>query len=88
MENNYNLDDVNDSFEFTLSGNRYKMRYPTTEEVELGDKLKTDAEKLQWLYDFISPVELSSPPITEVLKRVNVKVLARFNEMIKTEFGG
>lgn len=64
------------------------MRYPTTEEIEQGDKLKTDAEKTDWLYSFISPVSAESPQIKEALKQCNIKVVSNFNKMIQTEFGG
>jgi hypothetical protein len=87
MSNNYDLDqDGVESFRFKLGGNEYDMRYPTTEEIQSAQKMKDEDAKTKWVYTFITPVVEASPPIEEALKKVNVKVLQKFNHMIKTEF--
>lgn len=84
----YNLDeDAAEHFEFILQGNKYRMRYPTTEEIEQADKLETDEQKNDVVYEYISPVD-NAPPVREVLKKVNIKVVKKFNQMVRTEFGG
>lgn len=85
---NYNLDDEagEDFFEFVLNGIQYRMRYPTTEEVEKQDKL-SDSEKDKWSFSLITPVNDTDPSIEEALKQVNVKKVQRFTQMIRTEFG-
>lgn len=89
MTDPINLDTETDQefFEFIVDGNNYRMRYPTTEEVEGAQKLKDDENKADWLYSFIQPVNKESQPIKEVLKKKNIKFLKRFNEMVTTEFG-
>ena len=83
----HNLDeDAAEYFEFILGGHTYKMRYPTTEDVEAADKLSTDEEKKAWMYSFIAPVG-EAPSIDEALKKSNIKVVRNFNTMISTEFG-
>jgi hypothetical protein len=84
---NYNLDeDATEFFPFTLGGKEYKMRYPTTEEVEKSRSIKTDEKRVEWLYSFIEPVTEGAPPVRDVLKAKNIKVLQKFNKMILTEF--
>jgi len=96
----YNLtDNVNDSFVFSLRGNKFEMRYPKTSELEEiqqitnelqekeGDKEAEKAlnEKLiDSLYSFISPVD-HDVQIKEALSNENIKVLQNFNTMIKSE---
>jgi hypothetical protein len=83
----YNLDaDPQESFEFVLGGNTYKMRYPTTEEVQTAQSLKDATKQLEWVYGFITPENPEAQPIEDALKTVNVKVLQKFNAMIKAEF--
>lgn len=85
----YNLDDATEFFEFTLKGNKYKMRYPTTEEVEKAQKDQgkdQDPQKIQeWMFSFIEPVD-DAPDFKGELKKSSVKVLTRFNQMIEAEF--
>lgn len=84
----YNLDEqVPEGFEFVVGGHTYRMRYPTTEEILDGQNKKGEQEQLKWLYSFISATEEGVPSIEEALARVNVKVLQKFNHMIKSEFG-
>ena len=43
---NYNLtDNVNESFEFSINGAKYTMRYPRMEELEKAQKLTEEREK-------------------------------------------
>lgn len=99
---NYNLtDNVNESFEFSISGVKYNMRYPLMSELETAQRLSEEREltedaekkveigkKLEgFMYQFISPVDSASEKIDEVMKKQNLKVLQNFNTMIQTEFG-
>lgn len=100
---NYNLsDNVNDSFQFSINGLVYKMRYPLVSEIEeLQEKTKLIEKKKKedkdvtkeeqdlekWMYSFTDPVEPSSPPIKELLEKQNIKVMQNFQTMFKTEFG-
>jgi len=93
-------DNVDDTFDFILRGKKYVMRYPTTEELEEIQDLNTEYEALEdkttdeakmmnekltnATYNFIKP-EQDGPSIKEVLKKENVKVLSKFNNMIKNE---
>lgn len=101
MSGKYNLNDnVNDSFEFEVGGYTYVTSYPTMEQIEqLQDIMKDiedkkakgekvdDEEGLSWMYQFIKPLNPESPPIGEVMKKQNVRVLRNFNKMLRTEFG-
>lgn len=91
----YDLNDnVEDSFSFILGGFTYNMRYPTVEELE---NVQTALKKAQededtktimdQMYQFISPVDKDAPSISETMKKQNLPVIKKFNEMIKTEFG-
>lgn len=97
----YNLsDNVNDDFLFKIRENEYKMRYPLVEELEdlqsivdetkdSVDDIKSDeSKKLQdALYKFISPVNEGTPPISEFIKKQNIRVFINFNTMVKKELG-
>jgi hypothetical protein len=85
---NYNLDEqVAESFEFTLGGQVYSMKYPTTEEVEEARKLKEGSDEQEaWLYSFITPKDPTALPIREAMAKMNVKILGRFKKMIQAEF--
>lgn len=97
----YNLtDNVNESFEFTIGGVAYKMRYPLVEEMEEFQRLVreyNEAEKRDenpsekpindFMYSYITPVDENSSSIEETLKKQNIKVLQNFNTMFRTEFG-
>lgn len=91
---NYTLDqDTQESFEFEVGGNTYKMRYPTTEEMlamnqrakEVTDRPLID--QLRETYAYITPVSDGAPAIEAVMSGKSVKVLKNFNAMIKAEFG-
>jgi hypothetical protein len=86
----YNLDEsVNEGFEFILGGHTYKMRYPTTEEIQKGQEFKDNSpEQMDWLYSFISCDDKDAPLIKDAMKKVNVIKLQKFATMLKTEFTG
>ena len=97
----YNLtDNVNDGFNFDVRGKVFFMKYPTTEEIEelnrMTEESKSsgttsevsleDNQKVQeYMYSFISPVDHDTP-IRDAMKTENLKVLQRFNAMVKAEF--
>ena len=98
----YNLtDNVNDSFEFQLRGNRYVMRYPRTEELEDIEKMKKELDAAEADGDKVKVNELNeqvedklydfiSPDghemaIRDALGKENIRVLKNFNTMIRTE---
>ena len=91
----YNLNDiVQESFEFTLGGFVYKMRYPTVEETEEVQKVLKEAQEkkdegsiLEQMYKFITSDDEKAPKIDEALKKQNIKVIQNFNAMIEAEFG-
>ena len=96
----YNLtDNVNDGFKFDIRGKVFFMKYPTTEEIEELQKMSDETKKSdngatsfedsqevqEYMYQFISPVD-HEVGIREALKTENLKVLQRFNSMVKAEF--
>lgn len=100
----YNLtDNVNETFEFTISGVVYKMRYPLVSELETLKDLVDKNEKLEkeakeanqpWENNEVRDYMYSfiSPketgePIGEFLEKQNIRVMINFNNMVKSEFG-
>lgn len=92
MTDPYKLDAEAEFFTFTLGGHEYKMRYPTTEEVEAAQKdynPEKDVSKIsKWMYSFIDPVSKDAPDFKDAINKSSIKVLSRFNQMIETEFMG
>lgn len=87
MTNTHNLDEnASEFFEFILGGNNYRMRYPNAEEAEEAQKLENEEKRTEWLYNFIEPVSKEAPPIREALKKINVKKMVKFNQMVISEF--
>lgn len=83
---NYELDkDVPESFEFILGGAKYTMRYPNTEEIT-GARDLPEEKLTDFMLSFITPAE-GAKPIKEALNKASIKVLSKFNDMIKTEMG-
>lgn len=82
-----NLDDTPENFEFILGGHTYQMRYPTTEEVEKSVGMDED-KQTEWMYSFITAVSEGAPSIAETIKKVNVKKMKAFANMISEEFAG
>ena len=89
----YNLNDnVKDSFEFSLDGHNYIMRYPTLEESEdmqsIVEEAKADNDSrkmMATMYKFIDSVD-GAPAIDKVLPKQNMMVIRNFNKMIIAEF--
>ena len=97
----YNLtDNVNEGFNFDVRGKVFFMKYPTTEEIEELNRMTEESrssakdgevsleenQKVQeYMYSFITPVDHDTP-IRDAMKTENLKVLQRFNAMVKAEF--
>lgn len=88
----YSLNDnVNDSFDFEVGGHKYKMRYPTLDELQKIEKIALDKgskseDVLAEVYKYIDP-QGTAPSIAETMRSQNVRVIANFNAMIMVEFG-
>lgn len=78
----------------------FVMRYPLVEELEKMQEIiakqdssketsQTEANKevQEYIYGFITPTGDQKDSISDVLKKSNIKLLARFNTMIQKEFG-
>lgn len=93
-------DNVGEGEGFDIRGKEYFLRYPLTHEVEemqtLAEEQKqsqsdTDKEKQKeandkleaFIYGLITPVGHDTP-VKEALSQENIKVMARFNVMIRT----
>lgn len=88
MSNNYNFDEIQDeSPEIIMGGLKYRLRYPTVEDIEKVQELKTDQERTDAIYDFIETTEEGQKPFKETLKKQSIKVMIAFTEMVKKEFG-
>lgn len=86
--NNYNFDDISDeSPTIIMGGNTYKLSYPTLEEIEKIQELKTEKEQTEAIYNYVKKTEDSQPEFRDVLRKQNLKVLVAFTKMIKEEFG-
>ena len=89
----YNLDDnVQEQVDIILNGHTYHLRYPTAEEVfsfdeeHKDDKNSGDAFQ-EWIYSLVSTDGTDTPPIKDVLRSKNIKVMQRFNKHVRQEFG-
>lgn len=99
---NYNLsDNVNESFEFNIRGNKYVMRYPRTEEIDQVQELNTklDEAQAEKRVDDVKAIgkELEQflygfitpqgheVSIEDTLAKENIKVMKNFNQMIRAE---
>lgn len=84
----YDLDKAGgpEYFEFLLGGKRYKMVYPTTEELEPMQKMD-DAERQEKMYSYISPVDQDAPEFKVALGKARIPVVREFAKMLKKEFG-
>lgn len=84
----YNLDEnIEEYFEFIVGGNTYKMKYPTTDELEVIQKIDDQTKQGEAMLGFISAVTEDAPDILEAMKDKNVQVTKRFRDMIATEIG-
>ena len=93
-------DNVDETFDFALRGKKYVMKYPTTGELEdiqvlaqkydkLDDKTTLEAKDLEEqltnaIYEYITPVDHDTK-IKDAIRKENVKVLKKFNVMIREE---
>lgn len=82
-DNAYNLDEgLVEYFEFIVCKNRYRFRYPNTEELDQLRAIGNDEEKAkEFMFGFIDPVG-ESIPFQEVQKKMLVTQWVRFREMI------
>lgn len=89
MSNNYNFDEVDqeDRPTIVMGGLNYKLRYPTVEEVEKLQNLKTDEERTAALYSFIEAEDEKQEKFESIIKKQDIRVFRKFSDMIKTEFG-
>jgi hypothetical protein len=85
----YNFDEIdqNDRPKIVMGGHRFRLRYPTVEDIESVQKLETDEQKTEALYSFIERDEGEETEFKEVIKKQDIRVFKRFSEMIKKEFG-
>lgn len=80
----WNFDEgVEEGVDFKLGGKMYRFRYPTTEEAMLSKKVKED-EQLEYLFNFVQPIDTDAPDFRETMLKANVQVLKKFTEMVKT----
>lgn len=83
----HNLDEgISEYFQFVLGGFTYKMKYPNTKEIVNIAAEKNTEKQMDLVYSFITSSEESAPKIKDALTQANIKVLQRFNAMIKKEF--
>lgn len=79
----WNFDEkVEEGVECVLGGKRYLFRYPTTEEVLKARQVKED-DQLDYLFQFISPIDADAPDFKTTLMNSNVLVLKQFTKMVK-----
>ena len=86
----HNLDEnVNEYFDFQVKGFTYRFRHMTMEEIEKMKEYENDEQKTrQYLFNFISKVDETSPDFIETSKLMTVPHWIAFREMIKAEFTG
>lgn len=86
----YDLDDVQEYFEFKLKGHVYRFRHMNSFEIEELRSLEgQDDEKTKvFLYSFITKVDSESPDFQEASKAMIVPQWAKFRQMIVSEFSG
>lgn len=89
MTNKYDFDiiDADDKPQITMGGHKYQLRYPTVEDIENIQKLKTDEERQEVLYSFIEPRDGEETPFRDVIRKQDIRVFKKFTEMVKKEFG-
>lgn len=85
----YNFDDISDqeSPVIVMGGNKYRLKYPTIEDIEKIQSAKDDKEQEKLLYEFVTPEEGTTVSFEETLKKQDIRVLKRFSAMLKKEFG-
>ena len=89
MSEVHNLDDVQEYFEFIVSGCTYRFRHMTSEEIDQLNKLGEDREKVNdFMYSFITKADETSPDFKEVAKKMTSPKWAKFTVMLKEELSG
>lgn len=83
---NWDLEDgVSESFVFTFKGYEYKFKYLTTEDLADFQGMKDIYQFMEFISQFITPIDDKSPKFEEIYKKMSVKHLEKFSFMIKTE---
>lgn len=92
MNKMHNLDEsIQEYFEFTIFGKKYKFKHLTTEEMmSMKDVEKEEDPKAleKFLLSFIEKVDEDAPDFEDVQKKMIVPHWIKFRNMIKDEFGG
>lgn len=89
MNEPYNFDEqpVPEYFEFIVGGHKYRMRFPTTEELEKAYSFIDDPEKAtEYQYSFVQAIEEGAPVLAENLKDKSIIIRNRINAAIQKEF--
>lgn len=83
-------EDVEDGWEFSIGGNVYYMRYPTTEEIDRLAEPPTDGKTslTGWVRGLIEARTEGAPDIEEALQKSNIQVLRKFNLMVQVKLFG
>lgn len=88
VNKDYKLDeDVSESFQFTIKGHAYSFRQLNTEELEKFQGTKGDKEVREYLYQFITPINETSPQFPEMAKQMIAPHWKNFIKMVKAEMG-
>lgn len=87
QEYNFDNDVDNDSPTIIMGGETFKLVYPTLEEIEKIQALKTDEERTDAVYGFVEKTKDDQPEFRDVLQKQSIKVLKAFTDVIKKEFG-
>lgn len=86
MAKDYNLSEgLEEFFTFQVREFKYKFKYLTAEESEKLSTLK-GKEATEYIYDFVTPLDESSPPFKDVYKTLLTPEQKNFLHMVKTEF--
>jgi hypothetical protein len=87
----YNLNEQagEDYFEFILGSFKYKMRYPSSQDLLnlKNDKDESESKYIDWCAKYVDPVDPKAPDFKKTLLNKSMKYLLAFTAMIKTELG-
>ncbi len=89
MSTPYNLDDgISEYFEFSVFGNTYRFRQPTTGEFRKLQTMADDDEATKnFLSEFITKVDEKAPDFVDVMDRFTLPHWKNFRVMINSEMG-
>lgn len=88
MSKVHNFDEIKgESPTIIMGGFTYTLVYPTVEDIEKLQNVKSDEERADAVYGFVEKTNESDPPFRDTLKKQNIKVLQAFTKMIQEEFG-